>query len=246
MSYVYALQVPVGREIDIQTKIVTMMERTVNPGIIAVHALKAFEHIFSENGFNKKWKAKIPGYIFVVVERVSGFRMAAECWQFLKRIPVVRVLNTFIQPTEWNAFFEKIEDELDSEVQIIECGKTIKKSSKELKDYWNGLVNQVNSDDEEGETNDSQSTDIQTDLVKSVESNKQQRKITAGMRKLIKEVKKVVNYGGKTVYTMPHKIYKAIENELCKTNGNKQTTVQSILQEIKLFLFVGTVIGCRV
>lgn len=143
MGFTYAVQVPVGKELQARQMIINTLER-YNPGIIAVNALETFTQIFKgKNTAPKQLKAKVPGYIFVTTQNTenfnsrqggnleSGLGMEPSCWQLLKRIPFVRrILNQYIKPDELNTFFDVVD--LEPEIQISTEDRSSKKDERPL------------------------------------------------------------------------------------------------------------------
>jgi transcription antitermination factor NusG len=129
MGFTYAVQVPVGKEVEIMYRLTKVLER-YNPGIIAVHALEQMTQIFKgQDRAPKNLKAKVPGYIFVTTERTENFNsrqggnleaglgMEPSCWQLIKSIPMVRkILNQYIKHDELKQFFDTIDREAEIEI----------------------------------------------------------------------------------------------------------------------------------
>jgi len=120
VSYTYAVQVPVGKEIFAKQMILEKLKK-YNPGIIAVHAFETFTQIFKgKNRAPKQLRAKIPGYLFITIKNTDNnfpLGMDSACYYLIKKIPfVARILNQYIKEDEWLNFFEEVDTE--PEIQI--------------------------------------------------------------------------------------------------------------------------------
>ena len=126
MGYTYAIQVRSGCELKVKEGLIYLMKTMGNPGIVAIHALETFEQTISQTGKSyHRWKAKVAGYIFVTVEDSNALRMPNKVWQLIKRIPlVVNILDAYINPKDWDTFFNVIED-IEPEVKITEVKEEV-------------------------------------------------------------------------------------------------------------------------
>lgn len=246
MGFTYAVQVPVGRELQVKVMIENMMKRLGNPGVIAIHALETFTQTLSEKGLSaRQWKAKLPGYVFVTIANAYDNRdpllaykddncsaklgMEASCWHLIKQIPLVRrILNLYIKHDEWKDFFENVD--LEPEIQLIEREAT------------NVALT------EHTETNHEESpiiTLIET-VTEAIEEKLEEGKeqVAVVMEKTVTAVRTVVK-GCKTMYAIPYKLYKVLVKQHRKEEGDKAKpmSVQSALKGLKALL--KAVIVCR-
>jgi len=222
MGYTYAIQVTVGRELDVKARLVNAIKRFGNPGIIAIHALETFEQTLSETGMSyRKWRAKVTGYIFVTVEHSSkgGLGMDAKCWQLIKRIPFVsHILNCYIQHDEWNDFFKKV-DSIEPKVKIVET-KT--------------KLHAVTDETIEQECEESPNITLIEAAAEVLKSGKAHA--VAALQKAVKAVETVARES-RTIVKVPLSLYKILlEIYRKKSKEKKSMTVQNALHELKALL----------
>ena len=242
MGFTYAVQVPVGRELQVKVMIENMMKRLGNPGVIAIHALETFTQTLSEKGLSaRQWKAKLPGYIFVTLEKTERLAakeggncsaelgMEASCWQLIKHIPLVRrILNRYIRHDEWKAFFDNVD--LEPEIQLIEREAT----------------NVALTEHTENNHEESPILTLIETVTEAIEEKLEEGKeqAVAAMQKTVATVRTVVK-GCKTMYAIPYKLYKVLVKQHRKEEGDKAKpmSVQSALKGLKALF--KAVIVCR-
>jgi hypothetical protein len=222
MGFTYAVQVPTGRERQTKVMIVDMLKRFENPGILSVQALETFTQRLSDNGLSARhWKAKVSGYIFVTIAKTAaGLGMDPSCWQFLKRIPLIKkILDQYLDHDEWKNFFERV-TEIEPEVQLVQ------KVATKIE-----LTEQPESSPKET----SLATIIET-VAEIVEEKLEEGKdqVVTAIETTVAAVRTVVK-GCKTLYAIPYKLYKAFVKEVRQKEGDKSKSmsVQSALGQLK-------------
>lgn len=230
MGYTYAIQVRSGCELKVKDGLKYLMESMGNPGIVAIHALETFEQTISQTGKSyHRWKAKVAGYIFVTVEESFSLRMPNKIWQFIKRIPfVVKILDAYISPEDWDTFFDKIED-IEPEVKITEVKKEV---------YINSQSNRSKGKGKEFQ----EFTLLESDAKTEDKAQEQQHNQTVSVTQEVlvdKTVESIVRTI-KTVSKMPLSLYRSLfENRLESRHDResppdkKPTIVQTIAANVK-------------
>ena len=226
MGYTYAIQVRSGCELKVKEGLTYLMGNMGNPGIVAIHALETFEQTISQTGKSyHRWKAKVAGYIFVTVDESIALRMPGKVWQFIKRMPlVVKILDAYISPEDWDTFFDKIED-IEPEVKITEVKEEVRSNGqdKEFQEFTL-LESDAKTDDEAQETQEQQQ--------KRTVSVKQEVLVSKTVDSIVRTIR--------TVTKMPLSLYQSLfENRRESLHNRKSppdkkpTIVQTIAASVK-------------
>jgi len=211
--------------------IFNLLKRRENPGIIDVHALETFTQTLTESGLSaRQWKAKTAGYIYVTIEKTAGLCMEANCWQFLKQIPLIKkILNYYIRHDVWEAFLGNVDRE--PEIRLVEKESTKGKmiTDTEVKPNEPSLLTLIET--------------VTEAVEEKLEEGKEQ--VVEALEKTVAAVRTVVK-GCRTVYAIPYKLYKALVKQHRKKEGDnaKPMSVQSALHQLKT-LAKKAVDGCR-
>lgn len=219
MGYTYAIQVTVGRELDVKARLVNLIKRFGNPGIIAIHALETFEQTLSETGMSyRKWRAKVTGYIFVTVEKSSkgSLGMDAKCWQLIKQIPFVsHILNCYIQQEEWSDFFNKV-DSIEPKIQIVATDAILHAETDEM-------IKQ--------EREESPNTSLMEAVIEILKTGKAQA--VAFLQTAVKAVESVVREC-RILVKIPWSLYQILlKMKRRKFREKKSINVQKVLHDLK-------------
>lgn len=219
-GFTYAIQVPVGKEIQAKQMLLNAINRLGNPGILAVHALETFTQTFGDKNIApKQLKAKLPGYIFVTINRSerftsrqggnleAGLGMDAACWQLLRKVPLVkRIINKYIKHEEWEEFFLTVD--LEPEACLVD---------RENK-YASTMAL----------------------LRKTLEALKQKKcEAAETFRKALSKIEKITR-GSRNIYSIPYSLFEylksAMESRNKGSSKRKQTLAQGILFELQCTL----------
>lgn len=224
MSYTFAVQVPTGKEIDFKVLLLNLLQRCGNPGIVAIHALETFTQTLGGKGLSlRRWRAKVPGYIFVTVERAEGLEMDAACWHIINKIPLMkRILNRYISQAEWEMFFGSIKDAQEPEIEI-----SIPHTSK-------GTIKK-----ETAKAKAPKAKFTLTELFQKAKQVLETAKTKAApaltpLQSALAATKKYIR-GNRTIYAVPLRLYKILLEQHNK-GSSERMTVQNAVHELKVLL----------